>query len=81
MPAKKPGYSLRVTLSPENIENLKRIAQLNEIPQSLILDRIAAAGIAAIDDNKGHLKLPLRFEMVDQKYQRIAARNLQINEK
>lgn len=65
---KKQGYTLRVYVSPENLEDLKRISEVNEVPQSLILERFVAAAIAVATRNEHRLTLPIRFELAHPTY-------------
>jgi hypothetical protein len=64
MPSKKPGYSVRLWVSNDDLEKLKGLADRTEITQVEIMTRIMHAGVEAVSQT-GVLTLPLRFEIVE----------------
>jgi hypothetical protein len=64
MPSKKPGNSVRLWVSNEDLERLKAISERTELTQVEIMTRILHAGVEAIY-RQDFLTLPLRFASLD----------------
>ena len=65
MPAKKPGNSVRLWISNEDLEHLKALSEVTEVTQTELMTKILHSGIKAIVENNYRLMLPLTFKMVD----------------
>lgn len=71
MPAKKPGYSVRLWVTNEDLERLKKLSEVTELSQVEIMTRILHAGVVACANNGNRIALPLSFEIQDTKLDRI----------
>jgi hypothetical protein len=63
---RKPGYTVRVFVSNEDIEHLRRLSETTGVNQSDIQARILSAGIAAVVANGYRLSLPLTLHIADE---------------
>lgn len=69
MPPEKhsPGHQLRVWITNEDLEKLKRLSETTDAAQTDLLTKIVHAGIAAlIEFDSGSIVLPIKFRVVER---------------
>jgi hypothetical protein len=65
MPTAKPGYSLRLWLSFEDLEKLKKAAAVTGLQQSEIMSQLMHAALICIEGDGYRLHFPLKFGLID----------------
>jgi hypothetical protein len=66
VPAKNPGYSVRLWLGNEELEDVAKTAERTGLKKVEVMNRMMAAAIKAVRENGYRLSLPLEFQIVEE---------------